>query len=251
MRQIGDAVAVEIEPARIVPVVAAAVERPAVRARLPPLVSTGWMLPAKRFPANTLLVGAVADADADVVAGDRGCRSTRLPWPLSMNTPERVAGNLVGGDGRVVDRLQQEAVGPMAAIGDEAVAASVKPFENISAAPAALSRKTLRSKRLSVGIHVVQAVAHALDVVVPHLGAVDEGEVDPVAGVADRVAGDDMAARVPDVDAVAAAILVERHGAQLALAGLEAVLKRIDGLDRLGAPTIVLPSIRAPSAWRT
>src|SRR4029079_18587727 len=47
--------------------------------------------------------------------------------------------------------------------------------------------------------------------------------------------GDEVARRVPDVDAVAAPILVETDHAQLTLGRFQPALQRIDDLHRLGA----------------
>ncbi len=100
----------------------------------------------------------------------------------------------------------------------------------------------------------MEAVAHALDVVVAHVTAIDEGEVDAVAGVPDAVPRHQVMRRVPDVNAVPTAVLIELHLAELALRGLALDRQWIDGLlDRLGAEdgvaldagTVGLPDVDA------
>ena len=95
-------------------------------ARLSPVVSTGWMLPVKRLPAKTLaselsLTRMPTWLPAIAVAEDA------VAVAVLEEDAERVAGDLVGRDQRVVDRLQQQAVGAVAAVGDEAVAARSGP----------------------------------------------------------------------------------------------------------------------------
>lgn len=89
---------------------------------------------------------------------------------------------------------------------------------------------------IAIGIHVVKPVADAFDVVVANFGAIHEREIDSVAHITDDVAADDVSGRVPDVDAVATAVLIECDDAQLSFGGLQPVAKRICEFRRLGPP---------------
>ena len=162
--------------------------------------------------------------------------STRLPCPLSKNTPSVLPAISLLGDERVLDRLQQQAVGPMAPVGEEPVAPQRHALREHQRRAGGVVAERRCPRTGCVGIHVVKPVADALDVVVADFAAVDEREVDAVAGVADGVAGDDVAGRVPDVDAVAAPVLVERDLAQLAFGGLQPVASGSTASDDLGAP---------------
>ena len=180
------------------------------------------MLPAKRFPANTFSSELSLTRMPTWLRATR-LSSTRLPWPLSMKSPSVLPAISLSAIERVLDRLQQQAVGPMAAVGDEPVARQRQALREHQRRAGGVVSEDVPLEPVAIGIHVVQPVAHVLDVVVAHVGAVDEREVDAVARIADDVAGDDVAGRVPDVDAVAAPVLVERDGAQLAFAGLQAI----------------------------
>ena len=112
---------------------------------------------------------------------------------------------------RAFDGLQQDAVRAVALVGEEPVAAQDDALRVHERRTGRVVAEDVALETVVVRVHVVQAVADALDVVVAHLGAVDEREVHAVARVADRVARHDVAGRVPDVDAVAALVLVQRR----------------------------------------
>ena len=117
--------------------------------RLSPVVSTGWMLPVKRFPAKTLASELSLTRMPTWLPATR-LPSTRLAWPLSRNRPSVLPAISLAEISRVVDRLQQQAVGAMAAVGDEAVARPASGPSRTSAPRRRRCReKTLPSNRFS------------------------------------------------------------------------------------------------------
>ena len=140
--------------------------------RLSPLVSTGWMLPSEAIARKDVVVRAVADT-----ACRRGWTAMRLlEHPVAVaalhEQTERVAGNLVLGDQRLLDRLEQQPVGPLAAVGDEPVVRERQPLRKHQRRAGGIVAERCSPRTVAIGIHVVKPVAHALDVVVANFGAI-------------------------------------------------------------------------------
>jgi hypothetical protein len=124
----------------------------------------------------------------------------------------------------------------VASIGDEPIVRKRESFREHQRRAGGVVAKRVPFEPVAIGIHVVEPVTHALDVVIAHVGAVDEREVDAVARITNDVPPDEVAGRVPDVDAIATPVLIECDHAQLAFGGLQTILQRIYSFHGLGAP---------------
>ena len=120
-----------------------------------------------------------------------------------MKMPAAVVEDQVLPGRDLAHRLQQDPVGPESPAAREGVPLEADPLRVHERRTGHVVLEQVVGEGVVVGVHVVEAVAHVVDVVVLDRGLVGEGEVDPVADVEDLVSGHAVVVRVPEVDAVA------------------------------------------------
>ena len=214
MRQIVDAIVIEIDLEIVVPEVADAFHGPLVAGDIRGAGFDRMQIAGENILRETVPAGVRPETQADIILGD-AVAGNFVVVALIEGKTDRVRGDLVLFQLAAVGRLKDQAVGAMAAVIDETIPAHDQFLREHDGGAGRIFGEGVVEENVVVRIHVVQAVADVVNEVVFDEGIVRERKINAVARLADFVSANGGPVAIPLVDAVAAAIRDQRRVAIL------------------------------------